>query len=475
MFRNDDATAAVAIPTPTTPGTPGYFTGGNPATATPATIVTEDWLNSVQEELMSILAAGGQTPSKTTYNQVLTAIQALITSSVSGASVWCGSTGGTANAPTFTPSPAVGALIVGALYIGIATATNTGASTLNISGLGVKTVEKDTGAGPVALTGGEIVSGDVVGFRWDGTIFHFQGTTLGSAAAKTASDNSQTNVASVKGAIVAGNVPKFMDTNGTQGDSGVSAAALLPPMGQIFGLYLSTIGATTATVASGQAVDSSGAVYLTLASPFSWTVATGNAIGGFQGGTTIPNVATIHFALCGGASGVGVFSDTQLPVRAPTGYTTWQRRIDSVPTAATGNQFHAAYQGAAAREMGGGALRRGFSAVQMDVNGTTIGSTRSLLTVTAPTGINTQILGRGYSPTNSTSVIRLSSPDDADIGPIAGTTGPYWDAGGIGGIGQLDTSQPFLICDTSARIGARSEGSAPLYFETFANIDFRRI
>ncbi len=78
MFRIDDATAAGSLPTPETAGTEGFFTEGNPATGTPATKVRGSWLNMIQEELCSILAAAGITRAKTTYNQVLTAIRQLI-------------------------------------------------------------------------------------------------------------------------------------------------------------------------------------------------------------------------------------------------------------------------------------------------------------------------------------------------------------------------------------------------------------
>jgi hypothetical protein len=88
MFRIDDATAANSLPAPEAAGTEGYFTEGNPATGTPATNVRGSWLNMIQEELRAIVIAGGGTPSKTTYNQVLTAIQALVaqpsTNKVSG-------------------------------------------------------------------------------------------------------------------------------------------------------------------------------------------------------------------------------------------------------------------------------------------------------------------------------------------------------------------------------------------------------
>ncbi len=81
MFRTDQTTAVSALPVPANAGTPGYFTGGNPATGQAATILDADWLNMVQEELMSILAAAGITPKKTVYTQVLSAIQQLFAAS----------------------------------------------------------------------------------------------------------------------------------------------------------------------------------------------------------------------------------------------------------------------------------------------------------------------------------------------------------------------------------------------------------
>lgn len=53
------------------------FTEGDPASSLPATVVTDDWLNDVQEELLSILADRGIAPVKGTQNQVLAAIKAI--------------------------------------------------------------------------------------------------------------------------------------------------------------------------------------------------------------------------------------------------------------------------------------------------------------------------------------------------------------------------------------------------------------
>jgi len=81
MHRIDQPTAVNTLPTPAAAGTPGYFTGGNPGTGSPATVLDADWANNIQEELMSILAAASISPLKTANNQVLSAIDFLISAS----------------------------------------------------------------------------------------------------------------------------------------------------------------------------------------------------------------------------------------------------------------------------------------------------------------------------------------------------------------------------------------------------------
>ncbi|WP_213761826.1 hypothetical protein [Caballeronia sp. dw_19] len=77
MFQTDQPTAATSLPTPATAGTPGFFTGGNPAAGTPATILDSDYMNMLMLELINVVTAAGLTPSKTAYNQVLLAIRAM--------------------------------------------------------------------------------------------------------------------------------------------------------------------------------------------------------------------------------------------------------------------------------------------------------------------------------------------------------------------------------------------------------------
>ena len=65
MHRIDHATAA--------PG--NLFTEGNPATSTPATAVTDDWLNDVQENISEVIEAAGIVLSKGNYLQLLEALE----------------------------------------------------------------------------------------------------------------------------------------------------------------------------------------------------------------------------------------------------------------------------------------------------------------------------------------------------------------------------------------------------------------
>ena len=58
----------------------GKFTDGNPAGGIPASKDPSSWANNVTDELLAILAAASITPNETVSNQVVTAIQELITS-----------------------------------------------------------------------------------------------------------------------------------------------------------------------------------------------------------------------------------------------------------------------------------------------------------------------------------------------------------------------------------------------------------
>lgn len=79
MQRVTRSTAVAVLPAPPAgAGSPGYFTGGDAGTGTSATVPGYEWFNMIQEELMSVVLAAGLTPSAASADQLLAAIQFLI-------------------------------------------------------------------------------------------------------------------------------------------------------------------------------------------------------------------------------------------------------------------------------------------------------------------------------------------------------------------------------------------------------------
>lgn len=149
MYQIDNSTAATTQPAATAAGTAGFFTDGNPATSTPATIVPAEWLNAVMMELSNVVTAAGLTLSKPTYNQVLAAIKRLGQSTIILADT------GAANAYAAVNSPP---LVAGTWVDGVVQQVkiahaNTGASTYAPDGL---TAIPIYGLGLQPLQGGEL-------------------------------------------------------------------------------------------------------------------------------------------------------------------------------------------------------------------------------------------------------------------------------------------------------------------------------
>jgi len=99
---------------------------------------------------------------------------------------------------TGTMSPALTAYAAGQLFYFIANAANTGAVTINIDGLGAKSITRD---GSTALTGGDINSGEFVVIIYDGTRFQminaansFGNTTINGTLTVTGNTALQANV-----------------------------------------------------------------------------------------------------------------------------------------------------------------------------------------------------------------------------------------------------------------------------------------
>lgn len=77
MHKIDSSTTTATMPSPLAVGTPGWFQHGNPGTGTAYTVLTSDWANAIQAELLNVLTAAVITPDKTSQSQLLAALRAL--------------------------------------------------------------------------------------------------------------------------------------------------------------------------------------------------------------------------------------------------------------------------------------------------------------------------------------------------------------------------------------------------------------
>jgi hypothetical protein len=168
MFQIDTDTAVAVRPAPAAAGVVGWFTGGNPGPGTPvpATNFSPDWCNIIQGEMLSILTAMGIAPDKTKIDQVVTAIKGLIQL---GAGTYYPDTGA-ANALVITPAPAIAAYAGGQRFLVIPANANTGAATINVNALGVKSIVHPDGS---ALVAGDIPAAGLIEIAYQATLGKF--------------------------------------------------------------------------------------------------------------------------------------------------------------------------------------------------------------------------------------------------------------------------------------------------------------
>jgi hypothetical protein len=203
MHRIDTPTAASTLPSANPPGTAGYWINGNPSTGTPPTQADQDFFNAIQEELIAVLAAGGVTPVKGTYNQVLAAIKELIQQQIGSYAIDTGAV----NAYAITLNPPVTALTNGLTVRFKTLYANTGAAQLNV-GPGLVAI---TDAEGNALTNGEIPAGMIVTGVYDSAAAHWFATNIVPPGIVQS------------GSVTAGHIAKWI-ASGQVGDGGVLGA-----------------------------------------------------------------------------------------------------------------------------------------------------------------------------------------------------------------------------------------------------------
>lgn len=166
------------------------------------TEVTADFLNGVQEEILKVITAAGLTPDAEDLTQLWQAIVALVAAGVvpfatlaevlagtetgkaldpaklaaainSGAYISATDTGA-ANALVVTLAPPPAAYGFGMRLRVKVAASNTGAATINVNGLGAKSI---TLGDATALPAGALIAGAVVTLTYDGTRFQLANPT----------------------------------------------------------------------------------------------------------------------------------------------------------------------------------------------------------------------------------------------------------------------------------------------------------
>lgn len=182
---------------------------GNPVVT--GTTISSTWANTTLSDiataLTNSLAKDGQTPPTanlpmggfrhTGVDDAVNRTDYAVTGQIQdGSYIWCGTAGGTVDAITLTPSPAITAYAAGQKFAFISSGANTGAVTVEVSG--ISGAEDLTKLGATALSAGDIPADAVVEIRYDGTQFQtigIVGTGAFNAYMRTFLDSASAAVA----------------------------------------------------------------------------------------------------------------------------------------------------------------------------------------------------------------------------------------------------------------------------------------
>lgn len=197
---------------------------------------------------------------------------------------------GSANAYAITLAPVPTAYTKGTQYRFKAANANTGASTLNVNGLGTKTIVKYAGGPNTALVANDIRAGQMIICVYDGTYMQMQSTSGNPAIAQQLGTQSSPDTT---GGAIAWDSPMYMVWTNTTTTYALPAASAYVGRGVIFyvtGTNAVTIDPNGSEVIVREGVAQTGGVTLTL------TGTAGNYVALFCTGTrwvTIGKVGTL--------------------------------------------------------------------------------------------------------------------------------------------------------------------------------------
>ena len=260
--------------------------------------------------------------------------------------------GGAANAQTLTYGAAPAGYFQGQRFCFIAGFTNTGAATLNVNGIGARAIQ----LAAAALTGGEIVAGQMVTVAYDGTQFqitalpgHYRGgligiQTFGTAGTFTYTPTVGTNSVVVELVGAGGGGGGCAITGGAQVAMGAAAGA----GGYGWKRVTASFSGVTVTVGAKGAGGTAGANNGTAGGSSSFGAllsATGGALG--IGGTAQGAPAAVF----GGVGGIG--SSGSLNATGGDGVASIAPSVTSVVGGAGGSSFFGAGGRGASTTSGG--------------------------------------------------------------------------------------------------------------------------
>ena len=215
MHRVDHSTAKSVRPAIQPAGTPGYFGDGDASMGDPPTILTADYMNALQEELVAAVLAANLTLTKSTNSQLAQAIT--IIAGVQGAVVG-------SNTLSLNPTFPLPAYFGGHRVFAKIAADNTGPTTINVMGpsgyLGAKSIKTPDGQ---ALKAGDLRAGNIALLFFDGADYRLMNGQRGATAAPGDSSDTLATTAFVTAAGVA--LLAAADAAADAGDAATLAAA----------------------------------------------------------------------------------------------------------------------------------------------------------------------------------------------------------------------------------------------------------
>lgn len=361
--------------------------------------------------------------------------------------VYVATVGGTANAITLTPSPAIAAYAAGQQFSFIASGANTTAVTVNVSGLGAKAITK---SGATALTVGDIPASSIVLIEYDGTQFQIVRNGAASSGAITTSGLTMASQRMLgRTAVGTGPIEELQ-------------------FGSVIRSYISGLtyanNTTDATndidVNVGLAVSDDGTYLMSLGSAITkridaaWAVGSGN--GGLMSAAALTNQVYGIWLIARSDTGVvDVGFDASLTAPTlPANYDKkrligWIQRVAGALRAVT------------VLEIGGGGIHVGHAAPPMDVDSAALTTSRLLSTLaSAPIGIRVEAEINGFFADAGGAIVIVRDPAETDVAPNSAAS-PGLDVNIAAGVGA--TLNKTLFTNASGQIAARASAAVDTY------------